>query len=86
MDLSDEVKPLEIKWSQDTLTIMKPEFIDLNFAMFKKEFPITQFVEEDGLDPHSSGGFMRHPILYLKVPKDLEIVDQTNGYVDFIEK
>ena len=64
---------------------MNPEFIYLNYAMFKNEFPFTQFSGEGWFDSHS-GGFGGGYILYLKVPNNLEVIDETGGYIYFIEK
>ena len=85
LDVSKEIKPLEIKWSDDTLTIISPEVTELRFAMLKREFPFTQFTGEQWFDTHTTS-FERPSILYLRVPKELKINGQSTITIHFLEE
>lgn len=87
MELTKELKPIQMTWSNDALILGIPERQEFNFNLFKKEFPISQFfgseVEERyEIDPTYSIG---DEAIYLRVPRDLEVIEGTDEvYIDFV--
>ncbi|PWA07914.1 hypothetical protein DCC39_15840 [Pueribacillus theae] len=83
IDIMKEIKPIQMNWKGDTLTFMKPEEATFDFAMFKKEFPISQFTGEDWFELNSNG-FIGYQVIYLRVPKDLQIEEKSDVFIDYV--
>ncbi|GIN20652.1 MAG TPA: hypothetical protein DEO65_02095 [Bacillus bacterium] len=84
-DLTDEYQSRDVKLENDTLHLKgKWEEKNLEFAVFEKEFVITQFTGErkGAMD---FGGFQDINYLYLKVPKDLVLKSENEDlYIHYI--
>jgi hypothetical protein len=72
-DLSKEVPTPSVNLQNRTLTIMPPPMLKLELKMIKKEFVYSQFTNESWLEDDGFGSTHSGPILYLKVPENLEI-------------
>lgn len=83
LDLSEEIGPISVTVQED-LRIMNSDFEDINIGMFDKEFTISQFTSDEGFelfdDSHHVWG---EHVLFLRIPKDLELVDKYD-YVQYV--
>lgn len=78
IDLTNEYQPREVTLEKQTLYLKGQwEEKEMKFAIFEKEFVITQFTGErkGGMN---FGGFMEINYLYLKIPKDLKIIPEND--------
>lgn len=84
IEITDLEKPLRIELNESALTIMNPEKVQLKFSQFQQAFTVNQFTGEKPFSraTHFYGGTS---ILYLKIPKDLELVDKSGINYQFIE-
>lgn len=84
IEITDLEKPLRIELNGSALTIMNPEKVKLKFTQFQQAFTVNQFTGEKPFSTatHFYGGTS---ILYLKIPKDLELVDKSGINYQFIE-
>lgn len=83
IDFTDKIPPSGIELSDGTMTITKPEPVELNFAAFKKEFTINQFTGEGGRG-FGSATYWGQNVLYLQIPKDLQLVTPENVQLIYI--
>lgn len=81
----EKLKPMNIYLTGDTLFVTKPDPVRVKFSLFNKEFPVTQFTGES-LSLDSSGFLRMEDILYLRIPKDLDGVDQGDLYIERVRK
>lgn len=81
IDFSDEIPLFDLELADGTLSMSKSEKIELTYATFKKEFTINQFTGEGGRG-FGSATFWGEHVLYLQIPKDLELDSQ---YFDVID-
>jgi hypothetical protein len=84
MEITELENPLRIVLNKNTLTIMNPEKVKLKFSQFQQAFTINQFTGEKPFR-HSTRFYGGTSILYLKIPKDLKLVDHSNINYQFIE-
>ena len=84
MDISDLEKPLQMKIEKNTMRIVNPEKLELEFTQFQQAFPINQFTGKGGFS-HSHNFYEGTSILYLKVPKDLKINAPSELNVQYVE-
>ncbi|MFC0472549.1 hypothetical protein ACFFHM_19200 [Halalkalibacter kiskunsagensis] len=85
IDITEEISRINLEVEGETMMFMRPTPVDLRFAKFTKEFTITQFTgERQTFDQHFTA--MAPEILYLKIPKDLEIVDYADFYIQEVVK
>jgi hypothetical protein len=84
MEITEIENPLRIELNENTLTIMNPEKVQLKFSQFQQAFTVNQFTGEKPFSraTHFYGGTS---ILYLKIPKNLKLIDQSNINYQFIE-
>ncbi|MDP4086839.1 MAG: hypothetical protein Q8934_19925 [Bacillota bacterium] len=75
-------KPLGIKLLGNTLIIQKPKRLVLNYFEFKNVFSITQFTREQGI-MGSSDFYEGSSLLYIKVPANVEVNDQSNIGIEY---
>lgn len=85
-DYTDVLMPIDLSLEEDTLNIIGiPEGIDLHFAMYKNEFVINQFTgEKSWMDPNHDG-YSNIQVLYLEIPKDLELIDTHGMGINYVE-
>lgn len=84
MEITELENPLRIELNENTLSIKNPEKVVLKFSQFQQAFTVNQFTGEKPFSraTHFYGGTS---ILYLKIPKDLKLIDQSNINYQFIE-
>ena len=68
----------------NTLTIKKPKKFKMDFYQFQNPFPVAQFNNEH-LFSHNTSFYGGSTVLYLHIPKDLEIIDKTNRSMEFVK-
>ncbi|UAL49285.1 hypothetical protein LG311_10400 [Sutcliffiella horikoshii] len=72
-DLSNELPPPTMEFSNDLLEIVHPTFFEKNMAYTAPEFPFTQFSGERS-SMQGYGRSSRDAIIYVKVPEDVEVI------------
>jgi hypothetical protein len=81
IELTDELAPFTVQLEKDQLMISDPNVIDMHVGKFAKEFTISQFTSQNGLnlfsDVNHIGGTT---VLYIRVPKSVEV----EGEVQFV--
>ncbi|MFF2446972.1 hypothetical protein ACFVSW_07695 [Neobacillus sp. NPDC058068] len=85
MDISELANPPGLKLAGDQLIIMKPKEGKFEYSEFANVFSISQFTGEASLFEHHSDFTGGQSILYLRIPKDLELHDQSNQDIQFVE-
>ncbi|MEH7493904.1 hypothetical protein [Neobacillus niacini] len=84
MSISDLMQPLGINIDKNTLMLENPEKIKLEFSQFQQAFPINQFTGKgDFSDTNNFYGGTS--ILYLKIPKDLELNNTYEIDLQYVE-
>ncbi|MEW9502626.1 hypothetical protein [Jeotgalibacillus marinus] len=85
IDISDDIDFLNVDIGKDELYLYHPTEIELKYATYKKPFVYTQF---------RGGGFedldIRKPyyglqVVYLEIPKDLELTTTLDQSIEIIE-
>jgi hypothetical protein len=84
MEITELENPLRIELNGNTLTIMNPEKVKLKFSQFQQAFTVNQFTGEKPFR-HATHFYGGTSILYLKIPKDLKLNDQSHINYQFIE-
>ncbi|WHY78219.1 hypothetical protein QNH20_03360 [Neobacillus sp. WH10] len=84
MDITELANPPGLELAEDGLLLRNPKKSKIKFSEFTNVFSVKQFTEEDffGHDSHFSEG---QSILYLRIPKDLELIDKTNINLNYVE-
>ncbi|MFS0779605.1 hypothetical protein ABC255_26935 [Neobacillus sp. 3P2-tot-E-2] len=84
MSISDLMQPLGINIDKNILMLENPEKIRLEFSQFQQAFPINQFTGKgDFSDTNNFYGGTS--ILYLKIPKDLELNNTYEIDLQYVE-
>jgi hypothetical protein len=84
MTLSDLMQPLGIHIDKNTLILENPEKLKLEFSQFQQAFPINQFTGKG--DFSDTNNFIDGTsILYLKIPKDLELNSTNEIALEYVE-
>lgn len=84
MDITELINTPSLELGGNRLTLIKPEKVMLKFTQFQNAFTVTQFTGEIGIN-HSTSFFEGQSMLYLKIPKDLELADKSNLNINFVE-
>ncbi|WP_188455933.1 hypothetical protein [Virgibacillus oceani] len=71
----------QIEMRSNVMTIHNPEQTEIDFSLFKKEFPYTQFTGENWWDDHINLG---EQIILIRVPNGLELKFSTEMNVNYI--
>ncbi|MBM7660210.1 hypothetical protein JOC85_000977 [Bacillus mesophilus] len=74
LDFSDELHPPYVKLEGETLIIQEPAPLELDYYKLQKEFVITQFDSNKKDHRYIMETSIGVNVLYLKIPKDLEII------------
>ncbi|MFP7300289.1 hypothetical protein [Neobacillus niacini] len=84
MEITELEKPIQIDLNGNTLTIGNPEKVKLKFSQYQQAFTLNQFTGEKTFrrSTHFYGGTS---ILYLKIPKDLKLIDHSNLNYQLVE-
>lgn len=84
MAISELDKPLRIEMRNNTWKLQNPEKLNLEFSQFQHAFPIKQFTGKGNFI--DSNNFYEGPsILYLKIPKDLELNATSEIDLQYVE-
>lgn len=86
-DITEEVGKYEFNFDNGTIFITKPRPYELQLSTFNSEFPTRQFTDESIHSSYDRSFSMRgENIIFLKIPKDLEIKEQPEIYIQYIKK
>jgi len=85
MDITELAKPPHLEIAEDGLLLSNPKKNKIKYSEFTNVFSVKQFTGEDFFrhDSNFSGG---QSILYLRIPKDLELIDKTGINLNYIEQ
>ncbi|MEH7352287.1 hypothetical protein V7150_01720 [Neobacillus drentensis] len=77
MDITELATPPGLELAEDGLFLRNPKKSKIKFSEFTNVFSVKQFTGEEFFerDSHYAEG---QSILYLRIPKDLELIDKTN--------
>jgi hypothetical protein len=84
MALSDLMQPLGINIDKNTLLLENPEKLKLEFSQFQQAFPINQFTGKGDFSDINNF-YDGTSILYLKIPKDLELNNTYEIDLQYVE-
>ncbi|OAS83984.1 MULTISPECIES: hypothetical protein [Metabacillus] len=75
LDITDDIPPLTLELVEGELTIRNTHSVDIHFGKFDKEFTITQFTEEKGIEDSfiDEDHIWGENVLYIRVPKDVNV-------------
>lgn len=85
VDYTEYMNPIRTKLLVDTLTIMEPDYTDLQFAAVIKEFTITQFMDERER-MREIGSNHGNELIYIRIPKEMNFIhEDPHGYIQYVE-
>lgn len=84
IDVTKKISSDQLKWSNDTLTLIEPRPVKLNFALFHKDITLKQFTEEPSVREDDFSSSFGINILYLRVPKDLKIIESEEIGIQYV--
>lgn len=76
-------EPFQSKLTQDTLTIQSPEQTNIKVSMIKNEFTINQFTKGSNENSTIQNGISA---LYLRVLQNLQLIEGTDVYLEYVRK
>lgn len=82
-DFSDKLKSYILELADDTLTLHSPGQQNIDISITNAPFPVRQFTSESSLHSSFSGG---DQIIYLRIPKDVEVVNDERVYLEYVGK
>lgn len=85
MEIAELANPPGLTLTGDSLTIKNSKASNLAFTQFSSPFSVSQFTGEASLFDHDTDITHGQSILYLRIPKDLELHDQSNQDIQFVE-
>jgi hypothetical protein len=85
MDITKMTNPISLKLAGNTLSLRNPKKITLEFSMFNHAFTVRQFTGGDSLFERHSYTYEGGSILYMRIPKDLELIYKENLNLQFVE-
>jgi hypothetical protein len=85
IEITKKLNPIQLEMAGDKLTLINPKKVKFEFYQFENVFSTNQFTEGESLFEHHSNFFEGHSILYLKIPKDLELIAQSNLEIQYVE-
>ena len=75
INIDDKVPKIKIEWEDEQLIIKSPPSQDLNYYIFSNSFPILGILDFESA--HNRIGAHGNTYIYLKVPKHINVVDET---------
>jgi hypothetical protein len=84
MDITQLANPIGLKLAGDQLTLIPPQKSITKFSEFANVFSVNQFTGEKKFS-HSSNFVQGQSILYLRIPKDLQLVANDNLNIEFVQ-
>ncbi|WP_066069100.1 hypothetical protein [Neobacillus soli] len=85
MDITKLTHPIRLELAGNTLFLKNPKKVKLEFTTFNNVFTVNQFTGEDSLFSHHSEFSGGQSILYLRIPKDLQLIDKSNLNLEYVE-
>ncbi|MEH7073090.1 hypothetical protein [Neobacillus drentensis] len=85
LDVTQLTNPIRLKLAANTLTINNPKKAVLEFNTFNHVFSVSQFTGEPTLFAHHSSFSKGQSILYLRIPKDLKLINKPDVNIQFVE-
>ncbi|MFZ7943373.1 hypothetical protein [Neobacillus sp. 19] len=84
MEITDYTNPPSLEMAKDELFLRNPKISKFEFAEFTNVFSVKQFTGENFFSHHSefSGD---QSILYMRIPRDLELIDKTGINLNYVE-
>ncbi|MCR2821497.1 hypothetical protein [Lederbergia panacisoli] len=83
-DITDEMTPLNAEIQNNNLNLsFKSRQRGISFTTYKKEFVINQFTGGKAHNLGSSGSFGEARYVFLKIPKDLNIVEDNDIWINY---
>ena len=87
MDVTAYINPSKLVFNNGQLKFDDPEPKYLKMTSFKKEFPITQFSgEKDENLGFSSSTYLGNNMMYIQIPKDTVVKNETSFDVQYVKK
>lgn len=83
IDLYENLKPYKVQFIENTLTIIPPEEQSIKISMARDDFPIRQFTGESIINDTFNS---RDTVVYLRIPKDVEIIKDDDVFLEYIEE
>jgi hypothetical protein len=77
MDITSKYNPIDLKLVGDHLNLMPPPKSKMKFTEFANVFSVNQFTGEKSFS-HSTDFFEGQSVLYLRIPKNLQLADESN--------
>jgi hypothetical protein len=74
---SYKINQIEIELSGDTLFLIKPEPVKINFSQFENPFTVNQFTGDRWFQRDTNFVHGQN-VIYLQIPKNIQLVDQSN--------
>ncbi|WP_042348437.1 hypothetical protein [Bacillus massiliigorillae] len=83
IDITDEIKPIEMELRDNTLfiTLVRSE---IKLSKMTAGFPIRQFTGESVFNDHNDS--IGQSVIYIKVPKGVKIENEDNFNITYVEK
>lgn len=79
IDLTDKINSPKLALEGDRLNIIKAEPYEIKLIKYQKEFTVTQFsLEKDMESQEKPSNVMGSRIIYLKIPKDIQLIFDSN--------
>jgi hypothetical protein len=85
MDITKLINPPLIKLGGNGIMLINPNKSKIDFSRFQNIFTVTQFTGGSSFFEHHSDFFEGQRILYLRIPKDLELLNKTDLNLQFVE-
>ncbi|WP_026573617.1 hypothetical protein [Bacillus sp. UNC438CL73TsuS30] len=82
-EITEKKRPIRIQLSEGTLMLGQPERVELKFSQFENVFTINQFTGT-GWFQHESNFFEGQGILYLQIPKKLDLNAQSELDLQYV--
>ncbi|RDW21265.1 hypothetical protein [Oceanobacillus chungangensis] len=88
IELTEHIKPIDMQLSEDRFLINLPETVHLDFTSFRKEFPLLQFKDSPNEDwmGDSERFHWGDQLLYLQIPREIEIKTEMDVYLEYVNK
>ncbi|MDR7238474.1 hypothetical protein [Neobacillus drentensis] len=85
MDISKRINPTRLELAEGTLSLRNPKKTTLEFSVFNHVFAVNQFTGGDSLFSHHSSFYDGQSILYMRIPKDLELINKSDLNIQFVK-
>lgn len=80
-DFSDKLIPYRLELVDNTLNLRSPGQQKINISIMNDPFPVRQFTSESNFSRSFSGG---DQIIYLRIPKSLEVVNEEQVHLEYV--